>query len=606
MSKSRPQKDSHAEPLPDYEIDAVPTFRAKVRAGFLGRRFAFAMILVALVAVAAWQGPPLYREAKARHALGLIAQGESAIESGDMTSASAFFRRAMLMAPGDPRVIEKVNLQNASFGNAEALAGLRSKVEDRSASPVEAIVVAEQSVRSGDFAMTTQALNSLPPSIDPALDGRRACVMVRLLLLQGQPDASIRVARDASNRLAGRDGDGARLLLAELLLRAKPPLEAEASSLLVELAAKPTREGVGALRLLAQYRTLHPDAAVLPAEQITALLRKHPSRSSADDLLLADLALAARPQQRASILSTLAAEQANRPLKERVVAGRWLTSRQAYAEAARLITEDDAVGDSDSLLVRMDALSGQNLWRESRALLEKARTADMPDVLRHLFLARIAGELGHAAEAEDEWSAVRAGLQLADPPAVRFVAFYAEACRRRAEAAAAFRLLANRPETRIDGLLGLTRTLPPSTPAAESLEIYRQLLAAAPDLADARCGVAYFSLLTNRDLEKSRDLARQLFRSKPGLPAFQSVAALAELRSHDPAAALKFYETPAAITGSPRAAGVDWPSVADNWKAVRVAVLQANGQTAQAAALRSTIHPENLRPEEQDLLHTVP
>jgi len=464
MSKSHPQENSHTEPLPDYEIEAAPTFREKMRVRLRDWRLWLVAALLGFVVLAVWQGPSLYREAKIRHALGLIAQGEAAIETGDMTAASVLFRRATLMAPGDSRVTEKIDLQNASFGNSAALAGLQRKIDDKTAVPGEAIVVAEQAVRNGDSTSATRALDALPNPLEPALEGRRVGVVVRLFLLQGKPAESLKYARDAGNRLAGPEGDQARLLEAELLLKSVPPREGEANELLRPLAAKPTKEGAGALRLLAQYRTRHPQSAVLGGEEIAALLKKHPGKSSpADDLLLADLRLAERPEERSAIFSALVEEQKTRPLEERILCCRWLIAKKAYREADALITADDVANSTDALFVRMDALSGQNLWRESRALLEGAGNGGLPDVLKHLFLSRIAEELGNASEAVDEWEVVQSGLRLADPASIRFVAQYAEARHRSREAAFAFRLLADHSETRAkacSALCGLCRQAP--------------------------------------------------------------------------------------------------------------------------------------------------
>jgi len=575
-------EDSPAE-LPDYEV------------GSAGRNWwpwILGAVSVALVAGAIWQGPSLYREAKARRALALIAQGEAAMKTGDYAEATSLFRRGFLMAPGDSRVLEKVDFQSAVFGNAEALERLRRKVLDKTASPDEAIVVAEYAARARDAALAGLALDALPPSVDASLAGRRSVVRIQILVIGGKLDAAAQAASEASAALPGVEGDKARLLLAELLLLGKPPAEADADKILRALAARPTVDGAGALRLLARYRIFHPAAGVLSADEIARQLRKHPKKSIEDELLLADLDLAARPAGRAAILAAFAEKQKSLPdLKERVAIGRWLISKSAFPEAAVVVTEGDAVSDSSALFVRMDALSGQRLWEESRQLLNKAQNSNLSEEQRHVFLARIAEELGDAVQAESEWSTVMAGLRLSDSSTILFVARYAEARHRTPEAVAAYRLLVEDPATKADGLLGLTRTLPPSTSTEESLSVYQRLLAISPDSVEARCGEAYLQLLLNRDIEKSRATAGELLIAHPDVLAFQSVKALAELRNNNPAAALAAY-------GS----SVDWTTASDAWKAIRVAVLEANGQSSAAQALLAQIQKANLRAEEQNLL----
>ena len=67
--------------------------------------------------------------------------------------------------------------------------------------------------------------------------------------------------------------------------------------------------------------------------------------------------------------------------------------------------------------------------------------------------------------------------------------------------------------------------------------------------------------------------------------------ALAELRLGDAAEAERLYE----------GRQIDWDEAPAHLKAIRVAVLQANGGNSEADALRATLDSALLRPEEQEL-----
>ena len=69
-----------------------------------------------------------------------------------------------------------------------------------------------------------------------------------------------------------------------------------------------------------------------------------------------------------------------------------------------------------------------------------------------------------------------------------------------------------------------------------------------------------------------------------------------ELRAGNPAGAAKVYD----------GWQIDWSSAQDRFKAVRIAVLEATGQSEAAKALRQTLAGETLRPEETDLLEAKP
>jgi hypothetical protein len=102
----------------------------------------------------------------------------------------------------------------------------------------------------------------------------------------------------------------------------------------------------------------------------------------------------------------------------------------------------------------------------------------------------------------------------------------------------------------------------------------------------------YLELLTGRtDVQMKTELTRLLERH-PEMLAYRTTLALYELRAGNPAGAAKVYD----------GWQIDWSSAQDRFKAVRVAVLEATGQSEAAKALRETLAGETLRPEETALL----
>jgi len=122
------------------------------------------------------------------------------------------------------------------------------------------------------------------------------------------------------------------------------------------------------------------------------------------------------------------------------------------------------------------------------------------------------------------------------------------------------------------------------------------LLAATPDFMEAVGDLAYLKLLKGEDLAQSAAISEKLLSAQPDLLARMSAVALGRLRLGDPKGALAIYDK----------RSIDWNSAPEPWRAVRVAVLRAAGDTPAAISMASTINPAVLRPEEQKLLKPAP
>ena len=131
--------------------------------------------------------------------------------------------------------------------------------------------------------------------------------------------------------------------------------------------------------------------------------------------------------------------------------------------------------------------------------------------------------------------------RLGKPENLAYVARYAEQIGARAEAAKAYRRLAERKETALSGFLGLLRCQPRNAPAADLLPIYREFIQQFPNLAEVKNDEAYLSLLCHREIEQAAASAGQLYARYPTMLSFISTAALAELRLGNPERADALY-----------------------------------------------------------------
>lgn len=577
--------------LPDYELEQeiTPDWRTRL----LSRKVGFFLLAVGLTAAVFVWGPDLYREIKARRALGLIAEGEKAYQRKDYTSSSELFRKAFTLAPGDDRVRRIIIRYNAEQGDLSSLNQLRARLDDGSATAEENLVLALASLRSGNSLLARRAFDALArQNLPPEREVVRHALKTQLLVTEGRRTEAIIALRSALADLPGNasEGDSLKLLLSELLL-AQRETESQGVEVLSDLTKKSNQEGLLALRLLARYQLRQTGASAANAD-VAARLRAHPLKSYDDVLTSADLELSAPGANRADIIERLISQAPADDAAQRLALARWLNQRRALDQVPKLITRKEAGENVDALLILLDAMAGQKQWREVRALLTEAHPPAFDDAIKRLFLARVADELGEGDVAVQEWHNVHRSLRLSSPETVLYVARYAEQSGFRDQAQRAYRTLAERGQKTAPVLMGLIRSLPADFPAPEALALYDELLSVASESPEVQGDRMYFALLCRHDVKASALAARQLHEKYPEMLSYLSIAALGDLRLDNPAGAEELY------------AGreIDWAGAPDIWKVVRVAVFRANNQPEEADKLQAMIKPEKLRPQERELL----
>lgn len=576
-----------AAPLPDYEVEtrerrSIGRF-FKDLCGDL--RFRIVAILL-VIGLAGWFGtPPAYRKVKVWRANQLMAQCDAAAEADNIPRAISLMRQAILMAPGNPGIFQKVRLFNASLGDPAALGILQSLMMDDKATPEEILIVAEQSLRIRQPVITQAALEKLADHSS----ARRTIVEMRLLALEGNPQDGVELSRAAMEGLPPAESEKILLATAELVLQTNPDV---ARDILRPLAEKPDATGLAALRHLTAQRLALPGSTREDFESLAATIESHPLRNADDSLLVAELRLQANPAARPALLAQLSSQRTSASVDEAIAYSRWLNRRKAHREAIDFIGPDRARSNADWLLVYLDAHAGLDLWSEIFALLENASVAGLSDSIRMLFLARAAKESGDTAKAEEIWLETQRSLVFEKPEVISFIAAYAVRTGERDQAIKAYTTLSRRKETALEGYLGLIRCWPPNAPAAEILPIYQAFVESFPSIPEATNDLTYLQLLTNRELFDATLRALEAHRNTPNTLAPLSIAALAHMRNNEPAKAEALYE----------GRFIPWSTAPAPWKTIRAAVLLANGKNTEANELLATIDRSQLRPEERALL----
>jgi hypothetical protein len=580
--------------LPDYPSESTAS-ATPAKAPFLTwGRLRILLILVMLASVT----PFAYRAAKSWRAGRLIAEAERARALGDEGAAMGFMRQALALSPGTRSVQRSVEFYNARVGDKPTLAKITARMMAGKSDSSELLGLAELSAAAGDYASMQKILAKLPAELDAT--GRMRLAMIRSVLAaaSGGPADGAASLLDAAKEAGGAEAGYLTTRAAYYLLAGKEPAEIRrAFGLLLQVAGSGTEAAAPAWRAAAQI-ALVPDAisqGTVTKEELQRLIDLYPKLSHTrpqDELLAADLSIRNDPSVRDAVVKRLGESRARAERSAQLEYARWLNVKGLSAEVLRFAGNERYRDDTDWLLVVLDAKSSRKEWDAVATLLDSPAGSGIPDAVRHLFLARAALMQGKQSEADQEWAALATALRLEKPETLAYVAGYEEQLGLLEQAQSAYREMALRKETHVKGLVGTIRCQPANAPASTLIPLYEELTAASPEFADAGGDLSYLRMLCWYDVPDSLAAAQKLLAAQPSSLARISVVALGLLRNGDPKQALALYE----------GKQIDWASAPLPWRAVRIAVLRANGREEEASALASKIDQRQLRPEERALI----
>lgn len=574
------------EPLPDHDFyNSLPTPKELILSRLKDPRVNIPLVLIAFIVLGWLFTPALLDTINTWRANELMGLCDTAVDKGKLKEALALIQKADALAPNNEFILRKSQLLNASMGDTAAIAELQTLMVDGLANNAELLTLAEQSLKAGKPRMAQAAIDK----ITDEHSARKISIEMQLITLSGNPAAAVELAKKSIPHLSTPDAEKILLSTADLLLKSDTK---SSQDILIPLSKKTDPTGIAALRLLAIQQISHAEnSGILPAE-IAVKIQAHPLHSSDDALLVADLHILEKPEDKKKIIADLAASRYSAPTPEAIAFARWLNRRMDYQEAIDFIGKDRALSNSEWLLVYLDAHAGLDRWGDVFTLLDADTVVDLSDSIRLLFLARAAKKAGKEIEADDLWREMQQNLAFEKPEIASFVAAYTMRIGEPEQSIKAYRVLARRRDTSLEGYLGITRNWPKNDPAANLLSVYDEFLESFPNLTGQQVERAYIELLAERDTTETAAKALSLLKHSPdSLPAI-SAAALGLLKLGD-------IEKANAIYNEEKIA---WPNAKDSWKCVRAAVLQASGKTVEAEKLASTINKAQIRPEELKLL----
>lgn len=574
------------DPLPDHDLyNSRPTPKEALISRLKDTKLNIPLALIAAIVLGWLFTPALFDTFNTWRANELMALCDTAVDKGKLKEALALIQKADALAPNNEFIQRKSQLLNAAMGDTAAIAELQTQMVNGIANNAELLTLAEQSIKAGKSRMAQAAIDK----ITDEHSARKISIEMQLITLSGNPAAAVELAKKSLPELSTPDAEKILLATADLLLKSDTK---SSQDILIPLSKKTDTTGIEALRLLAIQQISHAKNSAIGPAEIAVKIQAHPLHTSDDALLVADLNILEKPEDKEKIIADLAASRYSAPTPEAIGFARWLNRRMDYQEAIDFIGKDRALSNSEWLLVYLDAHAGLDRWGDVFTLLDADTVVDLSDSIRLLFLARAAKKAGNEAEADDLWREMQQNLAFEKPEIAAFVAAYTMRIGEPEQSIKAYRVLARRRDTSLEGYLGITRNWPKNDPAANLLSVYDEFLESFPNLTGQQVERAYLELLAERDTNETAAKALSLLKHSPdSLPAM-SAAALGLLKLGEIEKANAIYD----------AEIIDWQKAKDSWKCVRVATLQAAGKTQEAEKLAARINKSQIRPEELKLL----
>jgi hypothetical protein len=603
MTNQSPESPFHqnGQELPDYSEESL---RPPVQdSWFKDPRKRKTTLRLALALLVLLCLVPLYRGLKEWRASSLMGKSGEAFAIGDSAKGVSLLKQALALAPGSLRIQHAVELYNARAGDEAYLEKLIARMKSGGSDDQELMGIAEISAMKDHRDVAREALGLLSRKSGKKGFLRRSLLEASLTARERSfPEAADFCIRRAGEAPSREDAGYLRTQAAlDLLSLRDAPDTPRILDLLHGVISEKNAASIAAWRIMAQLLLAPPQGISIPnasAESMSlfGVFKSLPGVKPSDELMAADLAIKGDPSTKEAVVARLVKGRRLAPRDAQLDLARWLNGRGCQKEVIAMAGTDRPANDTDWLLIVLDAKSALGELKDISPMLATPAGSGIQDAVRHLYLARIAMMNGNDTLAEEEWRSVGASLHLEKPETLAYIAGYEEQIGAYERAARTYREIADREATKVNGLVGLIRCQPRDASAKKLIPFYEELEVALPDNQDVACDLAYLRLLAMEDVALAAASAEKLYLAQPNALTRLSTAALARLRTGNATGAMELY----------RDKEIDWNGAAAPWRAVRYAVLRANHMDREAALIRDSIDPNQLRPQERELIALPP
>ena len=511
---------------------------------------------------------------------------------------------AYQLSPDQPEALRAVARYLTRLHSIEALDFWKELSKKTSLTRVDVRDEAMIAIIAGDIALADTAMDEL---IDSHAEPADWLLAAQLAIQKNLPDEAKSYLEKIVADSRATESEQFRATLLQLSLAANSPSErANALTRLGKLAEGKTATSLDALVVVAQNTLSAPadssDSTRNEAGRLASALENHPLAKAKHKLLAFDLRMHADPTQREQLIARAIADWKDSDPVDRLDLARWLNSKGEYQRAIDSIPLEKAVQSSDLFLQHLDALGGLGRWKE---IEQEIRSGKFPlePFLEAMYLARCNSQLGEQTASANNWQRALEAAQ-GDARKLITLAQYAEQNKEAEIAEVAYnnaaaitprlrlawdgrlRLAqASRDTKRIHAVLANMLALWPDDLAIQNDEAYTRLLLCPPATPETKSQAAA--------IEK---LAEKLIQREPQSLPHRTLLALALLRQERAEDALRVYSQ----------LQVKQDAVSGSALAVHAAILAATANLENAKTEAAQLKRDQLLPEEQALVESLP
>ena len=552
------------------------------------RRLLFPLLILVVLCVAAYASYWAYGKLKGRQSRHLTKMATEYLQKNKVAEAEMSLQTAVRLKPNNAEALRVLaRLQGATGKGPQSLETWQKLAASGGITLDDLAQYSMAASREGDQALAERLANAAAAGGNTVF---KHVVRANFLLSKNDiPGAEAEFRQAVEVDTTGNS----RAMLARFLLTRRLNAETapEIREMLREISKRPDAVGLEALTA-AITRGLVPPAE-LPV-WISAL-RQHP-KSTAQALLLADATdIQLQPETKPAVVAKMLERMQGASLEDRARGLQFLLRMEEPAQAASLLTRDEALKNRETLSLWLDA---QSLTKNWPAVLDALSQPNLP-LARHLTkLYRGRALLMSGKEAEGR-AAFAEALQETEGSKAEFLetlAYLNLVGEDQLFDQGLQRALSD-PETAKESFLRILPSVASRRDAARTRRAYEMAAAASPELANdltLQNDMAYLDLLLGLpvDIKKTAFLSE----ANPRDFSFRATHALALLKAGKNKEALSLLEN--------CEPDIHVASLPPHQKAIVAIALAANGRRNEALGTASLLPPQQLSMQEFELVRS--
>jgi thioredoxin-like negative regulator of GroEL len=554
----------------------------------LFRRLLFPLLILAILGGAAYASYWAYGKLKGRQSRHLTKMATEYLQQGKVAEATMSLETAVRLKPNNAEALRLLaRLKGATGEGPKSLETWRKVSESGSLTLDDLAQYAAAAARENDWALAERIADAAATGGNPVLRH-----MIRAELLTSKNDlpgaeAELRLAMDADKT------GNARIALARFLMTRR--FNAETAPEVLELLREGSKlqdaRGVDAIATALRLGLVPP--AELPV-WINAL-RAHP-QANARALILADtVELQSTPASKPAVLEKMLQRMQGASVDDRAAGTQFLILIGEPAQAAALLSRDEALKNRDIFSLWLDA---QSLTKNWPAILDALAQPNLPlpAYLAKLYSGRALVMSGKESEGR---AAYAEALQQSSENKADFLQTlaYLNLAGEDQFFEQGFKHVLSDPATAKESFIKILPSVAMRRDATRTRRAYEIAAATSPELAKdltLQNDISYLNLL----LGLPEDTKKVAFQSdaNPRDFAFRVTYALALLKAGKNKEALTLLEN--------CEPDVFVPALPPHHKAIVAIALAANGRQNEALGAISTVPPQQLSVQEFELVRS--